>query len=516
MKQKNKKPNDIKSHNQKDINYKTTTSKGGQCNTKHNTMPSKIEWKTEWKNISKMAYPILLNYLLTNLFELLDKAIIGHYSVRGFAVAGTAASAVYAVTGALGILSVSFHIVAADKKGKQDEEGFETAFFFSKTLALIIGVCFFTASILGGRFFFHRIYDIQRNDLTELLSYFYPAAFTVLQNMLIFQYSAYFRNCLNTRITLLSTILSTGVNIFFDASLVYGLFGLPQLGTSGAAWGSVIGLSAGLLVYQTAYYQKRVCFCAQGPIWFFQNILQPLFRNVFQNNIQSRCQNRFQKRFQKEFSKESRCKKEFALLKEILKTYPSLLGQELLENTIFLLIVSGVIARLGTRQMAVYHLLDTLGSLTGLPIYAYASATQTFALQNHSAGNRLAVKRYLKSGILLASGVIFSLSILCTVFQTKILYWIVTDSETIAASRQFLPLVFAVQIAKIPYQIYMNYLQGIGKERFVFVCTAFGTIVAGLGILILAEWIGLPAVYFILLLEFGTLTIVYLKQSANS
>ena len=30
-----------------------------------------------------MAYPILLHYLLTSLFEILDQAIVGHYSVRG-------------------------------------------------------------------------------------------------------------------------------------------------------------------------------------------------------------------------------------------------------------------------------------------------------------------------------------------------------------------------------------------------------------------------------------------------
>lgn len=46
--------------------------------------------KPELKNINKMAYPILLNYLLTSVFEILDKAVVGHYSVRGFAVVGIA------------------------------------------------------------------------------------------------------------------------------------------------------------------------------------------------------------------------------------------------------------------------------------------------------------------------------------------------------------------------------------------------------------------------------------------
>jgi len=93
--------------------------------------------------------------------------------------------------------------------------------------------------------------------LIEMLSYFYPAAFTVVQNMLIFQYSAYYRNCFNTKITLYSTIVSTIVNLFFDYSLVFGCFGLPQLGTAGAAWGSVIGLFVGLFIYQIPYWRKH-------------------------------------------------------------------------------------------------------------------------------------------------------------------------------------------------------------------------------------------------------------------
>ena len=205
-----------------------------------------MKYKTDCRDIHRMAYPILLNYVLSGVFEMLDKAIVGHYSVRGFAVVGIAASFTFAITGALGILSAAFNIVAAGERGCQDEHRFESTFAASKSLALLTGTVFFVLSLLGGRFFFRHVYGIREDDLSELLSYYYPAAFTVIQNMLIFQYSTYFRNRLNTRITLCSTIVSTGVNLFFDCSLVYGFFGMPCLGTAGAAWGSVIGLAAGL------------------------------------------------------------------------------------------------------------------------------------------------------------------------------------------------------------------------------------------------------------------------------
>ena len=213
--------------------------------------------KPELKNINKMAYPILLNYLLTSVFEILDKAVVGHYSVRGFAVVGIAEAPVYEITGALGILSAAFHMIAAELQGKKDQEAFEDAFDMSRKISLAVGCSFFLLSLAGGRFFFQRVYKVEGEALEELLSYFYPAAFTVLQNMLLFLYSAYYRNRLNTRISFYSTAAAAIVNLFFDASLVYGLFGFPRLSTAGAAWGSVIGLFAGLLVYQVPYCKHK-------------------------------------------------------------------------------------------------------------------------------------------------------------------------------------------------------------------------------------------------------------------
>ena len=203
--------------------------------------------RKEFQELNRMAYPILLHYLLTSLFEILDQAIVGHYSVRGFAVVGIAASVVYGVTGALGMLSSAFHIIAAEKIGKQDERGFENAFAGSKILVILIGLTVVLVSILFGKPFFYAVYRQQGKELQELLGYFYPASFTVLQNMLIFQYSVYFKNRQNTKITLWVTVVSTTVNLFFDFVLVYGAAGFPRLGTAGAAWGSILGLSDYLL-----------------------------------------------------------------------------------------------------------------------------------------------------------------------------------------------------------------------------------------------------------------------------
>ena len=439
-----------------------------------------MNYKTEYKNINKMAFPILLNYLLTSAFELLDKAIIGQYSSESFALVGTGASVLYAITGTLGILSAAFNIVAAKEKENEDKSILEYTFWSSKILAFFIGVIFFVICIMGGSWFFETIYHIKGIQLQELLSYFYPASFTVVLNLLIFQYSVYFRNQLNTKIALWSTAVSTIVNLFFDYSLVYGILGLPKLGAAGAALGSILGLVAGLLVYEVTYWRNY------NPTSF-----------VFDNKPKT-VKLGYHKISEEILSK----------LTEILKLYPSWLGQDFLENTLFVMIISGVVARLGTVEMAIYNLLDIVLNLLTLPVYAYATATQTYSLQASAKNNHLA-KRYLKSGLQLSFGVVFAVSMFFVIWKRLIFSFIIADKNVIISSFSYLGIIIFVVFTKIPYLIYQNYLQGTGKEHFVLISTSTGTMITSIGIMLLNNHVGLCGVYFCILFEYGILAFLY-------
>lgn len=425
--------------------------------------------KTELKKINKMAYPVLLNYLLMSVFEILDKAIVGHYSIQGFAVIGIAEAPIFEITGALGILSAAFNIIAAEQKGRNDLDALERTFDISRKLSFAIGFAFFLLSLVGGRFFFQKVYAIEGETLNELLSYFYPAAFTVSQNMLVFLYSAYHRNQLNTRISFDSTVVATIVNLFFDASLVYGLFGLPQLGTAGAAWGSVIGLFAGLLVYQIPYYKNKNRHTVS---WF-----EPK-----------------------------------QILKKLFDLYPSLFGQEFLESTLFALIVSGVVARMGTQQIAVYSLLVTVGNMVELPIYAYATATQTYALQNKFAGDTKQAERYIRIGCQFTVGVIIGLSILCFICKTQVFGLIISDKAVIERAGHLLLWVLIIASSKVAYQFYMGYLQGIGKEKYIFASAVTSTVVSSIAVLRLGELYALSGVYFVMIGKYSILSIIFVRK----
>lgn len=428
------------------------------------------------KELNQLAFPILLNYLLTTLFELFDKAIVGHYSVTSFAAIGVAASVIYAITGALGILSAVFNIMAAEQVGKGDQEAFYKLFIFYKRTAYVIGILFFVLSLIGGHFFFKQVYQLKGEVLDELLAYFYPASLTLLLNLLTFLYSAYFRNQLNTKVTLYSTAVSLSVNLYFDYTLVYGLWGMPRLGACGSAWGSLVGLLAGLLVYQLA-------------------------------DLKLRKRDFHQKELLKVLPAQGS-------LVPLIKLYLPLLGQEFLEGTLLVMIISAVVSRLGMKQMAIYNLLDSLGSMVVLPVYAYATATQTKALQafSHHQHTSKEVKAYLKSGLLLSFIVVGILATLCFFFQESLFSLFVTDLTYFNKMHFTLSLMLILQLCKVPYQISMCYLQGIGKEKQVCFCTALGTLLTSLGVVILGFFLQLDGIYLCLILEVLILSTFYIKQ----
>lgn len=421
------------------------------------------------QNINKLAYPILLNYLLLNIFELLDKAIIGHYSLESFALIGVVAPPIYEITGAFGVLSVAFNILAAEQKGKGNQDELEKLFIISKRITILIGAVFVMFSFVGGKFFFRTIYGQNGAQLEELLSYFYPNTFTVVLNMLVFLYSAYYRNKLCTKISFYSTAISTAVNLFFDFCLVHGFMGMPELGIAGAAWGSVIGLVAGLMVYQVPYFQ------------------------------------------QKSVSK-VKTGKSRTIVKTIFRLYPTLFGQEFLEGTLFTIILSAAVSWLEIEQMAVYNLLDSIVSIVSVSTYAYATAIQTYSLQHRASGNMKLAEKYLKCGSIFTSAVMFLLCTVTFLFRFPIMHWLVTDSAVISVASEMMLFAFLPIFPKIFCQIYMEYLQGSGEDRFVFLCTVITTILSGVGVILAAHYFKLYGIYIVMAMQYLILSILYRKH----
>lgn len=163
----------------------------------------------------KMSLPILMNYIVMTLFEIIDKAIVGNYSTEGFAAIGVSASFIFVITGAFGVLSTAYNIIAAKAVGEKNQDTFDQTFNIVMIISIIVGILIILAAFIGGNYLFSRVYGLEGVILSLALDYFYIGSVTVMLNMIIFNFSVYFRNLKDTRVSFYSTVISTFKSINF-------------------------------------------------------------------------------------------------------------------------------------------------------------------------------------------------------------------------------------------------------------------------------------------------------------
>lgn len=426
------------------------------------------EKEQRYKLLSKMAFPILMNYVVTTLFEVLDKAIVGNYSTEGFAAVGVAGSVIYAITGSLGMLSVAYNIIAAKAIGLGDDKGFKENFLSAMSLSIVIGIGIIALSLIGGEFLFKEMFGLEGNVLKDCLGYFYISSVTVLLNMIIFIFSAYFRNLKNTKISLYSTIVATGINIVFDYGLVYGKFGLPEVGVKGAAIGSVIGLTVGIVIY-------IIEICKEGRL---------SFKVSFKKNI----------------------------FKSLITLYIPLLGQDLMEGTVFTLILTGIVSRLGVYEIAAYSLSETMGSIIALPIFAFSSSAMTLSVQKSYEGDDIEARNILKAAIKMSLIIVLTLGIITLIFPKFIFSIISNDKVVVSRVSKIFIVVIVVQLINVFQQIYKSFLQGKTDETYVLKCTIFISLISKVWILFLSKLLSLVGVYIGIGISYLLLAIFYYNK----
>ncbi|MFR5403265.1 MAG: MATE family efflux transporter, partial [Clostridium sp.] len=304
------------------------------------------------------------------------------------------------------------------------------------------------------------------------LDYFYIASVTVMMNMIIFNFSVYFRNMKNTKISFYSTIVSTVINIAFDYALVYGRFGLPELGVKGAAIGSVIGLSGGILVYLI--------------------------------------------KFKADKEKIIKIKADKEVAKRIIKLYIPLLAQDIVEGTIFTMILTSFISRMSVINIATYNLLETIIGAVALPMFALSSSAVTLALQKSFSKDSKDTLRIINTAISISILMIVSLGNIILLFPRVTMAIISKDNLVIDKAERVLLFAIIAVILKTFTVVYKSFLQGINNESFVFKSTVIISFLSLFWIYALVRIYDLRGIYIGIAINNMIFSIIYFKRIRNN
>ncbi|MBD5451705.1 MAG: MATE family efflux transporter [Lachnospiraceae bacterium] len=217
------------------------------------------------KVMLSMGIPIILSMVLQACYNIVDSMFVaripdtgnitnmGEYAVNAL----TLAFPVQMLIVAFGIgTGVGVNALLAKSLGQRDEEKVAKTAGNGVTLALIIYAVFLLFGLFGVKAY---IGSQTKDEVILEMGISYLSICCVVSFGIVL-FSVYEKLLQSTGKTIYSTIAQiTGavVNIVLDPIMIFGYFGLPAMGIRGAAYATVIGQIASMLIAMYFHYKKN-------------------------------------------------------------------------------------------------------------------------------------------------------------------------------------------------------------------------------------------------------------------
>lgn len=206
------------------------------------------------KHISKIGLPILLSLLAQNIIQVIDTAFlgrVGEVELGASALAGIIYIAIYTI--GFGF-SMGSQILIGRRNGEKNYKDIGEIviqgilFLLFPAILLIFAFKMGLTDLLLGIFKSDNVSGAV-SDYLDWRVYGFIFSFT---NSC---FRAFYIGVARTKILLTSSIVMAVVNIVFDYALIFGHFGMPEMGIAGAALASVIAEASATVFY--IFYTRR-------------------------------------------------------------------------------------------------------------------------------------------------------------------------------------------------------------------------------------------------------------------
>lgn len=296
--------------------------------------------QTDYKNIWKIAYPIILGSVAQNIIALTDTAFLGHLSEIALGAAAIATIFYFAVVMLGWGFGLGTQIVIARRFGEGNYarvgKTFDHALYFLLILSiLLLGFMQIQAPPI--------LKEIVQSDAIFQAStdYISVRAWGILFACVNLLFRAFYIGIAKTKVISWSTAFMAVINIFLDYALIFGELGLPEMGIKGAALASVIA-EACVLIFFLIYTFKKTPL-NKYKLFAFPKIDKDLYTRLLKVSFPMMVQN-------------------FLALSCWF---------------VFFLLVE----KMGERELAISNIIRSIYVLIMVPVWAFASAANTLVSQ---------------------------------------------------------------------------------------------------------------------------------------
>jgi len=219
--------------------------------------------------VYSIAWPIGMNALLLQAILFIDTVIVGGLGESALAAMGVASAVGGLILGVLGV---------AQAYGASNSVALKSGFWSG----LIVGACVAALGIAFIYLFHEKIIGKLTDDkhVAEmaatylLISTGVIAGMAICQNISVFLYATD-----KPKIPFYCNIVELPFNAAVSYALVYGMWGMPQLGIAGAAIGSVLAVMLRMIYLTSFLYRKQFSYLLSAD-WFENSISHSVIEHL--------------------------------------------------------------------------------------------------------------------------------------------------------------------------------------------------------------------------------------------
>ena len=316
--------------------------------------------KTSFKNLLHLSLPVILSMLSLNIMQFFDRTFLARYDMQHFAASFPAGIISFTfISIFLGIAIYVKDLVSQFYGAKKNNECTISAWqgiYYSIFVSMILILSYPLSS---------KVFRLAGHDLALIpleKNYFFWMLISGSISILVHALIGFFYGTSNTKIAMIANVFANITNIFFNWILIFGKFGFPALGITGAGIGTTLGQTVCLIILLFVFFSKK-----------------------YKNNFHSH----------------SLYKLNFTIIKKLIYFgIPSGLAYFLDIGQWGLFIM--LMGKLGEKALAAANMSIALESISFLPIVGLAAGTSILTGQEKGAGRINNIKHILLKSFIIA------------------------------------------------------------------------------------------------------------------
>ena len=420
-----------------------------------------------YRNIWKVAYPILISLVMEQLIGMTDTAFLGRVGELG---ASAIAIVYYMVLFMAGLgFSVGAQIIIGRRNGEGNFRDTGKIFWNGLYLLLGLGVLLITASELFTPLLMSHLVssDAIYNAATDYVRWRLPGMLFAFCTSI---YRAFYIGTTQTKTLTLNSIVMVVSNVIFNWILIFGHFGMPALGITGAAIGSSLaeGVSLLFFILYTRLRCDRVKYGLDKPAAM-----------------------------------------DWKEIKSMLPVCSWSMVQHVISiSTWFIFFL--YIEHLGERSLAVSNIVRGVSGLLWMILTAFSMTCNTLVSNMIGAGREDKVMSLIKRILKLSYYVVIGCALLFCIFPSLIISIYTNIPQLIPATKPSMIVMCSSYIFTVGAMVFFNAVSGTGNTKTAFrlemaalvIYTLYCTVVIGIMKLDIAICWTAEHVYAIALLIF--------------